>query len=200
MVDYRAVMKTDGERADSRQTRHALIDAVGLYVDRHAKTPERLADVAVFARVATATAYRHFDSIDHLIEAFIMRFPLDVAARAQRLKIASGHTSEAVARLHRWNRAWVITALELGTIATALRSREGFLARRERGDPVVVAVCQQVEPLLAALGPNDLVYLLALWNVITDPREVLDLHAVLGWSAQRIARSCTDAVVANANM
>jgi AcrR family transcriptional regulator len=190
-------MKFDAQRSDSRATRQALIDAVGVWVANTGRAPERLADVAAEAKVATATAYRHFDSVDDAVQAYIASFPLAVAERCRRLRLSS---SSPQAQLHRWNRAWVLTSIELGSIATALRSPEGFLARRARHEPIVMLVCQYVEPLLAQLRPRHLLHLLSLWNVVTDPREVLDLRAALGWSAERIAASCTEVIVTNANM
>jgi AcrR family transcriptional regulator len=190
-------MKADAQRADSRATRQALIDAVESWVAQHDRTPERLVDIAALAGVATATAYRHFDSVDAVVQAYISSFPLAVNERFARLRAPS---DGPVDQLHRWNRAWVITSLEMGSIATSLRSTEGFLARRARREPIVMMICERVEPLLVALSPDNVVHLLSLWNVVTDPREVLDLHHVLRWSPARIAASFTDVVAASANM
>jgi AcrR family transcriptional regulator len=190
-------MRHDALRADSRATRQALIDAVGTWVANYDRAPERLVDIAATAGVASATAYRHFDSVDAVVQAYISSFPLAVNERFARLRAPS---SDPVDQLHRWNRAWVTTSLKMGSIATSLRSSEGFLARRARREPVVMMICDRVEPLLAALEPSNPVHLLSLWNVVTDPREVLDLHASLRWSPARIASSFTDVVVASANM
>jgi AcrR family transcriptional regulator len=162
--------------------------AVGQWVAEHGDAPDRLADLAAWAGISVATAYRHFASIDDVVRAYVLRLPENAAerfTRADRVDLPSAD------RLHRWNRAWVRACLQFGTVAVHLRSPDGFLRRRADGEPAVTFVCQQVEPLLAALQA-DVVMLLVVWNAVSDPREVLDLHQTLGWSDERIARFITE--------
>jgi AcrR family transcriptional regulator len=183
-----AEARTPPLRSDSRLTRDRLVVAVGQWVAEHGQAPDRLADLAKWAGISVATAYRHFASIDDLIRAHVLRLPQSASerfARADRVDLT------AVDRLHRWNRAWVRACLEFGSVAVHLRSADGFLRRRADGEPAVTYVCQQVEPLLAALDV-ELTVTLVVWNAVSDPREVLDLHHTLGWSDERIARFVTD--------
>jgi AcrR family transcriptional regulator len=179
-------------RADAARTRLRLIDAVAVHVEATGAAPQRLADVARVARISTATAYRYFESVDDVVQAHVLRLPED-AARQFHASLRAADDPEK--RLLRWNRAWTMACLDFGPTAIHLRSTEGFLARRRSGDPVVAFVCRQVEPLLGALT-RDVVPSLAVWNAVSDPREVLDLRGTLRWSAQRITQYVHAATVA----
>ncbi len=178
-------------RRDSRDTRQRLIESVGSYVTATGSEPARLADVAAHAGVSVATAYRHFQSVDDVVQAHVLQLP-EHAVRHFRRADRSGASSAE--RLHRWNRAWVQACLQLGPSAVHLRSTDGFLARRANADPVVTFVCDQVEPLLLALGDEHLSRLV-IWNAVSDPREVLDLRGTLGWSREAIAALITNATI-----
>lgn len=180
-------------RSDSHSTRARLIAAVGDYASVHGVVPERLADVAAHAGLSVATAYRHFQSNEDVVRAHVLLLP----QRAVELFEQTDHRQVGSAeRFHRWNRAWARASLEHGPSAVHLRSPVGFLERRARRDPAVCFVCDHVEPLLVALT-DDHLRALVMWNAVSDPREVLDLAATLGWSLERIARFVTDATVAS---
>ncbi|MEO7398844.1 MAG: TetR/AcrR family transcriptional regulator [Ilumatobacteraceae bacterium] len=179
-------------RSDSRNTRLRLIEAVGDLVRTKGLEPRRLADVAEHAGVSVATAYRHFTSVDDVVRAHVVQLPERAAElfdRNQRLELTDAD------RFQRWNQAWVRACLDHGPSAVHLRSTAGFLERRAHGDPVVAFVCRHVEPLLSAFD-GDVLPLLVVWNVVSDPREVLDLHVTLKWSGQRIARFITTTTLA----
>lgn len=178
-------------RADTLRTRERLIDAVQAWVHDHDAPPERLTEIAALAGVSTATAYRHFASVDDVIKAFVLQLP----ARAVELFDASGGArDDALESFRRWNESWVTACLEHGPLAVHLRSSRGFLQRREEGDPIITYACAPIEPLLEALA-GDTTMMLFTWNVTSDPREVLDLHR-MGWSTAKIADFVTRSVLA----
>lgn len=183
--------RTVPDRADSRDTRAKLVAAVPQWVQLHGSPPERLVDVATAAGVSTATAYRHFASVDDAIHAFVLQLPVRAA---ELFDGAGGACGEPADDLHRWNLAWVRSCLEHGPLAVHLRSAIGFLQRRAAGDPAVGYVCDQIEPLLDRID-GDTTMMLFVWNLTSDPREVLDLTG-LGWDTPRIARFVTSAVLA----
>jgi AcrR family transcriptional regulator len=183
-------------RRDSRQTRDRLIEAVAGYIALHDREPQRMVDVAHHAGVSQATAYRYFESLDHLVRAHVLQLP-EYAARAFVRTDLTGRSPTE--RFHRWNVAWVGACLHYGPTAVQLRSSEGFLARRRNGDPAVASVCAQVEPLLRDLV-DDVVPVLMVWNAVSDPREVLDLHRTLRWSGARIARFVTQVTLAGVTL
>lgn len=179
------------ERADGHSTHRNLIAAVQRWVAEHGAAPDRLAQVAEAAGVSTATAYRHFASVDDVIAAFV----LDLPTRAVELfDQRGGRAGDSYQVFDRWNRAWVDSCLEHGPLAVHLRSPIGFLERRELGDPIIAFACEQIEPLLEPLGGDPLL-MLFVWNITSDPREVLDLQK-LGWDAERIAVFVSDSVLA----
>jgi AcrR family transcriptional regulator len=174
-------------RAD---THERLIEAVQEWVAMHGAPPQRLAEVADLVGVSSATAYRHFASVDDAIQAFVLRLPV----RAVELFEGAGICDDPLDAFRQWNRCWVTACLEHGDLAIHLRSPAGFLQRRDEGDPVISCACAQIEPLLVALD-GDTTLMLFTWNVTSDPREVLDLHG-LGWDAERIAEFVTRSVLA----
>jgi AcrR family transcriptional regulator len=175
------------DRRDSRDTRRRLIEGIGSYAAAHGGPPGNLADVARHAGVSTATAYRHFESLADLANAHLARLPARAVELFGRSRAPAG---DAVARFDAWNLAWVKASLEHAETTVPLRSAKGFLARRRDGDPLVTFVSDHVTPLLAACAvPVDVG--LAVWNVVSDPREVADLRTTLRWSPRRIAHHVT---------
>jgi len=157
----------------------------------HGAPPERLADVARLAGVSTATAYRHFASVDDAIRAFVLQLPVRAAELFSDSAISD---PEPVEEFAAWNLAWVQACEEHGELAVHLRSSQGFLQRRNAGEPVIAFACAQIEPLLERLA-GDTTMMLFMWNVTSDPREVLDLRR-LGWDTRRIADFVTRVVLA----
>lgn len=157
----------------------------------HGAPPERLADVARLAGVSTATAYRHFASVDDAIRAFVLQLPVRAA---ELFSESASPDLEPVEAFAAWNLAWVQACEEHGELAVHLRSPQGFLQRRDEGEPVIAFACAQIEPLLDRLD-GDTTMMLFMWNVTSDPREVLDLRR-LGWDTERIADFVTRAVLA----
>lgn len=173
------------QRADGRKNRERLVDATGELLGRG--RPFTLAEVGAAAQLSTATAYRHFRSPEDATEAFVGRFWDEMDATVA----AAGPELE----LRRLCGVWVRAVLEWGPALVQLRSQEGFLARRSRGDERVLRLVRILEqPVTAELvrsgtppSAEQLSYAVALWNAIADPREILDQRSSLGWGARKIA-------------
>ena len=183
--------RTVSARSDSRRSRERLIDAVQLWMQEHSAPPERLVDVAAAAGVSTATAYRHFASVDDLIRAFVLQLPVRAA---ELFATSGGQSTDPLDSLTRWNQSWVAACVEHGELAVHLRSPVGFLQRRSDGDPAITFACSLIEPLLQQFD-GDVTMMLFTWNVTSDPREVLDLQR-LGWPVNKIANYVTRVVLA----
>src|SRR5918996_6480731 len=67
------------QRSDARRTRGRLLQAASELLA--AEAPFTLSDVAAAAGVSTATAYRHFESADHVGFAFVAGFVDDFEER-----------------------------------------------------------------------------------------------------------------------
>jgi AcrR family transcriptional regulator len=187
-------------RSDSRRTQIALIDAIGAFVRQTGTKPERLAELASFANISLATVYRHFASVDELVQAHIVQLPQRAAQLFEGSAVHRREVIEHQDRLHAWNQSWIRASLEFGPTAVYLRSAQGFLARRASKDPTVEFVCAQVIPLLKPFATNQVaaITLLTTWNAISDPREILDLKATARWSSTRIADYITNTTLASA--
>ncbi|MGB3737329.1 MAG: TetR/AcrR family transcriptional regulator [Ilumatobacter sp.] len=183
--------RSPSTRSDTKRTSERLIEALNQWVAEHGAPPERLADVARLAGVSTATAYRHFASVDDAIRAFVLQLPIRAA---ELFAESSGTDSTPIEAFASWNLAWVRACEEHGELAVHLRSPAGFLQRRDEGEPVISFACAQIEPLLERLD-GDTTMMLFMWNVTSDPREVLDLRR-LGWNTEQIADFVTRAVLA----
>ncbi len=180
----RASVRSQATRTDGRRNQRRLLDAAGQLLSSGKSFS--LADVASAAGLSTATAYRHFSSADDVTLAFGAGFFDEIESRAG----AGPLELDSLCRL------WVQTVLDWGPSLAHLRSREGLLARRARGDARVGRLLDLIEPVLkgelasrsAGVRSSDgLSYLVAVWNALADPREVLDQYSTLGWSPARIA-------------
>ena len=192
MPSVAPLARTAPRRTDSRITRDRLIESVGTWVAANGTAPRRLADLTELADVSVATAYRHFASIDDVVRTYVLRLPEQAA---QRFAHGDRADHDPRDRFHRWNRAWVRASIDQGSVAVHLRSARGFLERRAEREATVAFVCDQVEPLLGPLVP-DLIPALVVWNAVSDPREVLDLHHTTKWSQERVARFVTERTLA----
>jgi AcrR family transcriptional regulator len=180
-----------GKRADSRATRQRLLIALRRLLD-HGQADLTLQTVAEEAGVSTATAYRYFGSAQDAVLAYILEFPEQVAAAY----FERGQGEQGLDRLYLWCQTW-ITLIDEGWGASLvyLRSPEGFLARRAKQDAVISAVCRHIEPLMRdaldelRITQDKVEVALFLWNLVYDPREILDLRRTLHWTRSRIEQS-----------
>jgi AcrR family transcriptional regulator len=184
-----APTRNTGRRVDSRATRKRLLAAVGRLLD-HGHDDITLQRVAEEAEVSTATAYRYFGSVDDAVIAYVIQFPDSVAESFTSRE--QGETG--LARLALWSSTWIRLTDDWGGALVHLRSPEGFLARRDAGEPVISTVCGYLEPPMVEalaeleLPPDSLPMALFLWNAIYDPREILDLRRTLRWTRGKVER------------
>lgn len=166
--------RSEDVRSDTRRNRRRMLAAarVVLAADGEAAT---MADVATHAAISTATAYRHFPSMARLVEAVVLDITEDLRDFSLRLPADDADPLRSVMR------RWVDLVIEHGAVLIQLRSRRGYLARLESGDPVVSSSAEAwrgpVERTLGAESPADaLPRTLMFLNQISDPREIRDLH------------------------
>jgi AcrR family transcriptional regulator len=172
-------------RSDTERNRRKLIKAAAYLVARRGSSV-RMADVAERAEVSTATAYRHFSSVDEILSQF--RF--DVGARL--LEFSQKSELTGLERLAAVCGYWVRLVVKHGGAMVHTRSEEGYLARLRAGAPYLTVQADALLPAIteasAELGipdPGD--EALFLWNVLFDPREIFDLLRTAGMTEEEAA-------------
>jgi AcrR family transcriptional regulator len=175
-----SAIRSPSTRRDSRESRKRLLDATGRLLARQ-EPPRNLQHIASEAGLAVATAYRHFGSLDDALQAYAHQTVLSMGEFAAQQSLCG------LSLLTALSREWVRLTRERGPAMVHLRSRRGFLERRREDEPIISATCAYLEPamvqLLAeeALPAEALETALFLWNILFDPREILDLLGTLAW-------------------
>jgi AcrR family transcriptional regulator len=165
-------MRVDGRRLDARDNRRRLLAATeSLLATRSGFS---LAELASSAGVSRATTYRNFASPADAITAFISEF----LGEFEETVSENGQVTASVEELCA---AWGILVERRSAALVHVRSTEGFLARVRRDDPVIARIYRLVRGALeldaagSQLAPDDLDYAVFLWNLLLDPRELIDL-------------------------
>ena len=171
-------------RADSERNKQQLIDAAG-EVLMVAHGPVSLSTIAKHAGLAPATAYRHFASLDDLLATYLRRVVERLNEYASGLDLSGSELLEAICR------HWIDLVLIHGPAMVRMRSRDGYLRRLHAGvDYVVIqrnTFDRAIRETLAEWNLPDLGDCgLLLWNVLFDPREILDLLNTKGMSKYEI--------------
>ena len=172
-------------RSDTERNRKRLIRAAAYLVARRGTTV-KMADVAERAEVSTATAYRHFGSVDEILA----QFRYDVGVRL--LEFVRTEESTGLALLAAVSAHWVTLVVKHGGAMVHTRSDEGYLARLRTGAPYLTiqadALLGPIASAAAELGvadPGD--EGLFLWNILFDPREIFDLLGTVGLTHQQVS-------------
>jgi AcrR family transcriptional regulator len=160
------------------------------------------------AEVSRSTTYRNFSSpaaaTDAFVDSFLTDFEAEVAA------LASDGPVEHLADICH---AWAVLVEQHSQALVHVRSTEGFLSRVRRGDPIIGRIhglmrSAIVEALAAGelpgsgsdsdsgsdtgSGPgSDPDYAVFLWNLLLDPRELLDLAEHRGETVTSAAEALT---------
>lgn len=146
--------------------------------------PINMTDIAKHAEISTATAYRHFASVEEVLAEY--RFNVGQKLRDFSLKQASG----GLELLEVVSRKWVDLVVKHGGAMLYTRSGEGYLARLRSGAFYLTVQAEALQrPLseacvelgLSPLGDEAMF----LWNILFDPREILDVINTVGLSKQQ---------------
>lgn len=173
-------------RSDTQRNRRQLIKAAGqLYASR--RGPISMTDVAKQAEISTATAYRHFASVEEVLAEY--RFGVGEKLRDFSIK----QESSGLTLLEAVSRKWVELVVRHGGAMLYTRSGEGYLARLRQGTYYLTVQADALErPLREACEELGLEPLgdeaMFLWNILFDPREILDLINTVGLSKDQTTR------------
>jgi AcrR family transcriptional regulator len=113
-------------RSDTQRNRRQLVKAAGqLFAAR--RGPINMSDIAKHAEISTATAYRHFPSVEDVLAEY--RFGVGEKLRDFSLK----QESTGLELLEAVSRKWVDLVTRHGGAMLYTRSGEGYLARLRKG-------------------------------------------------------------------
>ncbi|MDI2034170.1 TetR/AcrR family transcriptional regulator [Paenarthrobacter nitroguajacolicus] len=173
-----------GLRMDMQRNRMALVDAAGRLFG--AGRSATMTEIAAEAGISSATAYRHFASVEDVLAAY--RFEVG----QELLEFSRIQCSEGMELLTAVCTKWVELVVQHGESMVHTRSAEGYLARVRAGAYYLTVQAEALERPLEeasrALGiqhPGD--EALFLWNSFFDPREIYDLIRTLDLTAAQVS-------------
>lgn len=182
--------KKRGPRQDVKRNKAAILAAAGelLLENVDAATMQSIADRA---GLHVATLYRYYPTIDELHRDYLISLMEELIAYADSLELEGVGFFEAV--LGRW----LDLVSRYGAAMVLLRSREGYLARRQRGERHAATLEQAWGKAVKELMRVDHVdgslyeYALALRNSMLNSRELVDLLALTKRSPARLVHDLT---------
>ncbi|MFJ6535103.1 TetR/AcrR family transcriptional regulator [Paenarthrobacter sp. NPDC091711] len=173
-----------GLRIDMQRNRKLLVDAAGRLFG--AGRSATMSEIAAEAGISTATAYRHFASVDDVLASY--RFEVG----RELLEFSRASEAEGLELLNAVCHKWVRLVVRHGASMVHTRSAEGYLARVRAGAYYLTVQAEALERPLEeasrALGiqhPGD--EALFLWNGFFDPREIYDLIGSLNLTAEQVS-------------
>ena len=163
-------------RSDARRNRRAILRAAGdiIRIDPQALT---IPAVAERAGVSVSTVYRHYSSADALLGSYMVEVDTQIRDYSHDCNTAGPELFDDVLR------EWGSIIEVYGPGLVQLRSRRGFLERLYTGDTAMQMVREAwerpIRRLLRAEAIEDDYFegALFLFNMMFDPRELLDLCA-----------------------
>lgn len=179
-----------GPRQDVARNKAALLAATG---DLLLADPEAASMPAIAARagLSVATAYRYFPTIDELHREYLLDVLEQLIGYARDLDLDGADLFEAVLG------KWFELVVAHGPAMVLIRSREGFLTRKARGERHALIIDAAWGPAVRELmrldGVDESLYdrALATCNALFNSRELLDVHTVTRRAPSRIVRDLT---------
>ncbi len=173
-----------GLRVDMQRNRMLLVDAAGRLFG--AGRSATISEIAAEAGISSATAYRHFASVEDVLAAYRFQVGRELLEFSRMAEAAGLELLNAVCH------KWVQLVVQHGESMVHTRSAEGYLARVRSGAYYLTVQAEALERPLEeacrALGiqhPGD--EALFLWNGFFDPREVCDLIGSLDLTAEQVS-------------
>ncbi|HXR72591.1 TetR/AcrR family transcriptional regulator [Actinocrinis sp.] len=161
-------------RRDAIRNRRKLLDATGELL-REGSGAAVMPAIAERAGLSVATAYRYFPSLDELLNAYL----LGVVVQLRNFSHDCPKTGPAL--FEDVVREWARLLRHYGPGMIQIRSHTGFLTRLRHNDEVITPVRDTWErPIRTVLRHLDVSdehfdHALFLFNIMFDPREILDL-------------------------
>ena len=164
-------------RADAIENRDRLIAATGRMLDELGEVS--LIDLARTTGLSRATVYRHFSSTEAVVEAYVLEQLAPFLAAGNTRPAPGGSVARCVDLCVEWGRL----VERAGTALVHVRSTRGFLERARADDAIIRPVFDVVLSVFESMRGDGVLLdtdpLTATfhWNLLFDPRDVLDLAA-----------------------
>jgi AcrR family transcriptional regulator len=186
-------------RSDAVRNRRRLLEATGELLRTTSPWEVTMPVIADRAGLSPATAYRYFSSVDSLMNAYLC----EVIIQLRDYSDDCPKTGPALFHdvLAEWGRLVNI----YGPAMAQMRSRRGFLERLQAQDTLITTVREAWDRPIRALlrglkvGGEHFEHALFLYNMMFDPREILDLQASgmpLAEALDRLSAAYTAAIIA----
>lgn len=152
------------------------------------RLPATLSELAREAGMSTATAYRHFQSLDEVSQAYLVETMTKLREQATVCEETGFDLLHAVSRF------WIAIVQEHGGVLVQIRSRRGFYDRMRQGvastELGFEARRRALTEVLAELGlPASMLEDAAmLYNTMFDPRDIIDLISLRGLDPERATK------------
>lgn len=162
-------------RRDAAANRERILDAAGELL-RTDPLQASMPSIARMAGVGTATAYRYFPTLEGLLNSYLLSVVTRLRDYSHDRPTTGARLFDEVAS------EWLRLLQTYGAAMVQLRSRQGLLERLNAHDRVIVILRDAWErPIRAVLRTEKLAdeyfeAALLIYNVLFDPREVLDLR------------------------
>lgn len=172
-------------RVIARRTQ--LTDAMGSLLSA-GQLPTTMAELAKAAGMSTATAYRHFQSLDEVAQAYLVQ----VMSKLRDFSVARSEAGTDLLRVV--SACWINIVQEHGGVLVQIRSRRGFYDRlQQRVESTQLGFEARRRALVGVLNELDLPAGMLedaamLYNTMFDPRDVLDLMNLRGLDPQTTCR------------
>lgn len=161
-------------RRDALRNRRKLLQGVGAVL-RTKPDALSIPSVAETAGLSVATAYRYFNSLDELLSSYMREVVIDLRDYSHDCPKSGTALFEDVAA------HWMKQLAVHGPAMIQLRSHTGFLRRLADNDDLLLGVRDAWErPIRGVMRQLDIPdehfnHALFLYNILFDPRDVLDL-------------------------
>lgn len=178
-------------RRDAVRNRKRLLEAAG-HVLRTTSAEVSMPAIAEQAGLSIATAYRYFPTLEGLLNTYLHHVIILLRNYSHDCpKTGTALFEDVIAE-------WGRLLANYGAAMVHLRSRRGLIERLHEGDPVITTVRdaweRPIRSVMRELGVPDTQfdYALFLYNLIFDPREILDLERA-GMNQQEALRQLISA-------
>lgn len=157
--------------------------------------PATMGELAQAAGMSTATAYRYFQSLDDVAQAYLIR----TMSRLRDFSVARPETGAELLRVV--SRYWIGIVQEHGGVLVQIRSRLGFYDRLQRRVlSTELGMEARRRALVGVLAENDLPSSMLedaamLYNTMFDPRDILDLITLRGLDPDTATRVLVSAFI-----